>query len=445
MPNTSFNTTGILISGSGAITGSFSGLTAILASTVTGLRDLNGNQIIGPNAQASYTINSSSAATFITPTGSFNINGINITVVDTIGIGTTSSVTLSSASLAPYITPTGSFNVNGVDISIIGNIGLGNTASLSFLTSSIIPLSSRTGSFIVNGITFTFRSGSLPTNTSDIIYLASSSITNVTSSIITSFNISKSIAPYSASIQYVTASALNNGVLFTSTITGSILNSFYYSLSGSTLTYFSGGTDTYLNQPTLFYIKSGSTPAATLGNVTASFNVSKSISPYTSYLQYITASATSSNSLVFSSTLTGSIYNLYYTTLGGTTTYFSGGKNNYSNTPTNIYVLSGSVPSASLNNIITAFNVSNSIAPYSSSLINLTASLSSSTGIFINISSSISGTIGNTYYVIINGNTGFFSGGINATGSLIFPANLTLPLGISSASISNGAVMFYPI
>jgi len=444
MPNTSFNTSGILISGSGAITGSFSGLTAIVASTVTGLRDLDGNQIIGPNAQASYTINSSSAATFITPTGSFNVNGVNITVVDTIGVGATSSVTLSSASLAPFITPTGSFNINGVDISIVGNIGLGNTASVSFPTSSIIPLSSRTGSFIVNGITFTFRSGSLPANTSNIIYLASSSIANVTGSIIASFNVSKSIAPYSASIQYVTASALSNGVRFTSTITGSILNSFYYLLSGSTLTYFSGGTDTYLNQPTLFYVKSGSTPAATLGNVTASFNVSKSISPYDTYLQYITASATSSNSLRFSSTLTGSIYNLYYASANGVT-YFSGGKNNYSNTPTTIYVLSGSVPSASLNNIVTAFNVSKSIAPYSASLLALTASLSNSTGITFNVSASVPGTAGNAYYVIVNGNIGFFSGGINATGSLTFPANLTLPLGISSASISNGAIMFYPI
>jgi hypothetical protein len=75
----------------------------------------------------------------------------------------------------------------------------------------------------------------------------------------------------------------------------------------------------------------------------------------------------------------------------------------------------------------------------------ITTNVSGTAAIYNNISSSISGTIGNTYYVIINGNTGFFSGGINATGSLIFPANLTLPLGISSASISNGAVMFYPI
>ena len=81
MANTAFNTFGTLISGSGSITGSFASFTIISTAVITGLRDYTStSQVIGPLLTASLAFNSASLARFITPTGSFNLNGINIAI-----------------------------------------------------------------------------------------------------------------------------------------------------------------------------------------------------------------------------------------------------------------------------------------------------------------------------------------------------------------------------
>jgi hypothetical protein len=110
----------------------------------------------------------------------------------------TSSIIISSASLAPFINPTGSFTVNGIELYIAGKLG-----------------------------------GSLPSNTDTRIYIATGSRpSNTITNIISSFNFSSSIAPYSTSLQYITAQdSGSTGLIFTSISTGS-----WYITSGSTTT-----------------------------------------------------------------------------------------------------------------------------------------------------------------------------------------------------------------
>ena len=102
------------------------------------------------------------------------------------------------------------------------------------------------------------------------------------------------------------------------TPTGSfIVNGITIAITGSTLP---------ANTATTIFVASGSTPATTIGNITASFNASASLSTYTASLQYITSAASASTGLFFQSTPSASwpIANTYYVTLGNTTTLFSG-------------------------------------------------------------------------------------------------------------------------
>ena len=103
-------------------------------------------------------------------------------------------------------------------------------------------------SFSINGITLYFTGSSVP-NTTDTIYINTSSFAgnnlanyNVTASNI--FNFSSSVAPYSASLAYVSSSV--NSIYFQLTYTGSnglTGNNQYYNIGGSTY-YLSGGTNT---------------------------------------------------------------------------------------------------------------------------------------------------------------------------------------------------------
>jgi hypothetical protein len=139
-----------------------------------------------------------------TVTGTNGVNGIvNGTPL------TTASVTISSASLAPFITPTGSFVINGITIAVTGSTTPANTSTTIFVAS-----------------------GSTPANT----------VTNI----VTAFNVSKSISPYSTTLQYITSSASGSTGLFfnATTAVSSKIASLYYVTSGSTTTYFTGGTDT---------------------------------------------------------------------------------------------------------------------------------------------------------------------------------------------------------
>jgi len=119
---------------------------------------------------------------------------------------TTASFTFNSASVASFIQPTGSFNVNGVIIAVTGSPAPTNTANTIFVSS---------GSTAANTIT----------------------------AIVTAFNVSKSIAPYSASLQYITSSvSASTGIFFNTVSPVGPAGDLYYVTSGSTTSYFTGGS-----------------------------------------------------------------------------------------------------------------------------------------------------------------------------------------------------------
>ena len=75
------------------------------------------------------------------------------------------------------------------------------------------------------------------------------------------------------------------------------------------------------------------------------------------------------------------------------------------NTSTTIYVASGSTAFASMNNLTASFYASKSLSPYSSSIGHMYMALSSSTGLYFYSDKLVSGSIGNTYYVVTKNNT----------------------------------------
>lgn len=170
MANTSFNTSGTIISGSGSTSGSYAGFTILQNATFTGLRDINqSNQIIGI-------------------------------------INYTASLTFTSAQLTPFISPSGSFNVNGVILAITGSPAPANTSTTIFIT------------------------GSTPSS-------------NTVNNIVNVFNFSSSVSPYSTLIRFITASTPDNAsILFSvsSSVSGALGNSYYLN-SGSDTLRFTGG------------------------------------------------------------------------------------------------------------------------------------------------------------------------------------------------------------
>jgi len=147
-----------------------------------------------------------------------------------------------SGTFSEATTVTGVNGTNG----IINSTSL-TTASLTISSASLAPFITPTGSFIVNGITINITGSTVPTNTATTIFLASGSTpANTVTAIVTAFNVSKSIAPYSTTLQYITASASGStGLIFNSTtgVSGKTAN-LYYATSGSTTSFFTGGTDT---------------------------------------------------------------------------------------------------------------------------------------------------------------------------------------------------------
>jgi hypothetical protein len=135
--------------------------------------------------------------------------------------------------------------------STITNNILATTASLTISSASLAPFVTTTGSFSINGVTIAITGSTTPANTSTIIYIASGSTpANTVTAIVTAFNASSSVAPYSSSLQYVTASVSSSTGLFfntkesllNTTFDNNILNAYTYT-SGSTTTLFSGATD----------------------------------------------------------------------------------------------------------------------------------------------------------------------------------------------------------
>jgi uncharacterized protein len=84
-------------------------------------------------------------------------------------LATTASVTVSSASLAPFITPTGSFSINGITIAVTGSTPPSNTATTIFVASGSTP------SDTVTAITTAFNaSSSVAPYSSSLQFISSS-------------------------------------------------------------------------------------------------------------------------------------------------------------------------------------------------------------------------------------------------------------------------------
>ena len=120
------------------------------------------------------------------------------------------------------------------------------TLDLTYVSASVEAVGS--SSFNVNGITF-FFTGSNETNTSNTIYLNTASFAAstaddyaATSSVV--FTDSSSVAPYSASLPFISASYSSNNITLTYIGSNGLLGNSNYIVSGSTTTYFSGGTNT---------------------------------------------------------------------------------------------------------------------------------------------------------------------------------------------------------
>jgi hypothetical protein len=119
------------------------------------------------------------------------------------------------------------------------------TLNLTYVSASVAAVGS--SSFGVNGITFYFT-GSTVANTSTIVYVntasfASSTLASYAVSSSTIFNVSKSAASYSGSLQYISSSASSSNVTFKYIGSNGLVGNSQYIVSGSTTTYFSGGTN----------------------------------------------------------------------------------------------------------------------------------------------------------------------------------------------------------
>ena len=115
------------------------------------------------------------------------------------------------------------------------------SASAAFSMSPFHP----SGSFIINGITIQITGSTPPPNTSTIIYVASgSTATNTTISASAAINTSSSVAPYSSSLLFISASRVSTNLTLTYVGEDGLTGNTQYFTSGSTTTFLSGGTNT---------------------------------------------------------------------------------------------------------------------------------------------------------------------------------------------------------
>jgi hypothetical protein len=119
------------------------------------------------------------------------------------------------------------------------------TLNLTYVSASVAAVGS--SSFGVNGITFYFT-GSTVTNTSNTIYIntssfASSTVANYVATSSAIFNVSKSAASYSGSLQYILSSTSSPNIVLTYTGSNGLIGNSQYVVSGSTTVYFTGGTN----------------------------------------------------------------------------------------------------------------------------------------------------------------------------------------------------------
>ena len=119
------------------------------------------------------------------------------------------------------------------------------TLNLTYVSASVA--ATGFGSFNVNGITFYFT-GSNVANTPTTVYLntssfAASTVANYVATASNVFTVSSSVAPYSASLPYISSSIASPNITFTYTGSNGLIGNANYITSGSTTTYFSGGTN----------------------------------------------------------------------------------------------------------------------------------------------------------------------------------------------------------
>jgi hypothetical protein len=181
------------------------------------------------NKFGSTFLSGSQTYSYLTSISAYNYfnNGGNTLIVTRVVSGTFSPAT-SSAIPSSVATTSASISLD-----------------LTYVSASVAAVGS--SSFGVNGITFYFT-GSTVANTSNVVYVNTSSFADSTlasyaaSSSVT-FNTSSSVAPYSSSLQYISSSASSPNVIFTYIGSNGLIGNSQYITSGSTTTYFSGGTN----------------------------------------------------------------------------------------------------------------------------------------------------------------------------------------------------------
>ena len=137
-------------------------------------------------------------------------------------LATTASLVVSSASLAPFITPSGSFSINGVTLIVSGTAAqVGTGALINSANIMYIPTGSTTATTVTNIMSSINASGS------NAFY--SANLSNISASV--------SGSPAAGLNLFTSASQIGTNVL------SSALNAYTY-VSGSTITYFSGATGT---------------------------------------------------------------------------------------------------------------------------------------------------------------------------------------------------------
>ena len=142
--------------------------------------------------------------------------------------------------------PAGAWVGYGFEMGYSASSAASASINLACVSSNVTTKGS--GSLNINGITL-YYTGSNVANNSTTIFINTSSFANstinsfiVTSSIV--FNVSKSVAPYSASLQYITASVGSLLNLTSVSTVGTVGNNFYYiSCSSAPTVYFQGGVN----------------------------------------------------------------------------------------------------------------------------------------------------------------------------------------------------------
>jgi hypothetical protein len=228
-----------------------------------------------------------------------------------------------------------------------------NTASFTFSSASLSKFVSPTGSFIVNGVTVAVTGSTLPANNATTFFVSTGSTAiNTIASIVTAFNFSRSLAPYSASIQYISAStSASNAIIFRATSSGAgEIGNTYYVTSGSTTTYFTGGENRVTYKFDIVASGSGFSNLS-LATQTQTFTSSLNASPSTIFTFNVTSAFRDFNpgdQISFQLSQYGLTTNNFTASLArtGDGTIYSGLQNSLSTTTTGInpFVTSSGAP-----------------------------------------------------------------------------------------------------